>query len=101
MRGQLIWRIPKGDDLWRMGLGTARVPNGNGCAAERRRRAAAKNYGDTPTLSPERGGEGGAGGGQSSSGIIKVMAGCGSSMSSAPQVAMSLTSRAARLSLRT
>ena len=39
--------------------------------------------------------------GQSSSGIIKVMAGCGSSMSSAPQVAMSLTSRAARLSLRT
>ena len=39
--------------------------------------------------------------GQSSSGIITVMAGCGSSMSSAPQVAMSLTSRAARLSLRT
>ena len=39
--------------------------------------------------------------GQSSSGSIKVMAGCGSSMSSAPQVAMSLTSRAARLSLRT
>ena len=38
---------------------------------------------------------------QSSSGIITVMAGCGSSMSSGPQVAMSFTSRAARLSLRT
>ena len=38
---------------------------------------------------------------QSSSGIITVMAGCGASISSGPQVAMSLTSFGARLSLRT
>lgn len=40
-------------------------------------------------------------GGQSSPGNITVMAGCGSSISSGPQVAMSLMSLAARLSLRT
>jgi hypothetical protein len=39
--------------------------------------------------------------GQSSSGIITVMAGCGSSMSSGPHMATSLTRRGAQLSLRT
>jgi hypothetical protein len=38
---------------------------------------------------------------QSSSGIMTVIAGCGSSMSSGPQVAISLMSRARRLSFRT
>ena len=38
---------------------------------------------------------------QSSVGSMMVMAGCGSSMSSAPQVAINLMSLAARLSLRT
>ncbi len=38
---------------------------------------------------------------QSSSGIITVMAGCGSSMSSGPQVAINLMSRERWLSLRT
>jgi hypothetical protein len=38
---------------------------------------------------------------QSSSGIITVVARCGSSISRRPQVAMNFTSRAARLSLRT
>jgi hypothetical protein len=39
--------------------------------------------------------------GQFSSGIITVMAGCGSSTSSAPQVAINFTSRGRRLSLQT
>ncbi len=39
--------------------------------------------------------------GQSSPNIITVMAGCGSSMSRGPQTAVNLTSRGARLSLRT
>ena len=42
-----------------------------------------------------------SGGGQSSSGIITVMTGRGSSMSRGPYMAMSLIRRGARLSLRT